>query len=610
MVWRSGGFAGHSVFSASDECRRGFSALMEAGELASRADDASVAGKSPWKSTFLLVAMAATAVIAPFFFVGNASGHDIQFHLSSWMDVAGQWREGILYPRWAEWANWGFGEPRFIFYPPLSWMLGAALGLILPWRATPGAYVWLALILAGMAMWRLTREWLPEAQATAAAVFFTVNPYNLAMVYYRSDFAELLGVALLPLLLWGALQMIRCNWRYVPHLAAVFAAIWLANAPEGVIASYSLALIFLIAAIRQRSLRPLLIGAVAMACGFGLIAFYLIPAAREREWVQISGVLTTNLLPEHNFLFTHSSDAEFQLFNWKISGIALGTMLATAIAVALAWRLRRDLGKMWWMLLGLGSAAVLFMIPVSLPLWRHLPELVFLQFPWRWLGPLSVAFAFFVAAISVLEKHAMRVVATAVVLAGIGVTGALIGSRTWWNSEDAALIAGEIRVGHGYEGVDEYQPAGDDRTNLPNATPDAEELPDVPATPLVETFDADSGKVAPTNENTKIEVQEWTGERKRFSVATAEAVTLALRLIDYPAWNVRVDGRDTAVSDAPETAEMLLPLGPGRHEIQIRLGRTTDRIAGDAISLLSGMGLAGFLLIQRRRHALTKAGGA
>ena len=122
------------------------------------------------------------------------------------MDVAGQWREGIFYPRWAEWANWGFGEPRFIFYPPLSWMLGAALGSFLPWKCVPGAFIWLALIVAGMSMWRLAREWLPESQAEAAAVFFAVNPYNLAIVYYRSDFAELLAVALLPLLLWCALH--------------------------------------------------------------------------------------------------------------------------------------------------------------------------------------------------------------------------------------------------------------------------------------------------------------------------------------------------------------------------------------------------------------------
>lgn len=567
--------------------------------------------KASWKIPLLLVTAAATAAIAPFFFAGNASGHDIQFHLSSWMDVAGQWHEGILYPRWAEWANWGFGEPRFIFYPPLSWMLGAALGLILPWKATPGAFIWLVLILAGVCMWRMAREWLPEAQATAAAVFFVVNPYNLAMVYYRSDFAELLGVALLPLLLWGALQMIRCNSRYVPHLALVFAAIWLANAPEGVIATYSLSLVLLIATARQRSVRPLLIGASTMAAGFGLAAFYILPAAWERGWVQISGVLTTNLLPGHNFLFTHSSDAEFQLFNWKISGAAVGIILATAIAVAVAWPRRRSFGKIWWMLLGLASASAFVMLPVSLPLWRHLPELAFLQFPWRWLGPLSVAFAFFAAAaISTLPRRGIRQIATALLLIAIGITGGLIATSTWWNSEDAALIAGEIRSGHGYEGVDEYQPIGDDRTDLPNATPDAEEVPNVPATPQVEVFDADSGKLSPPNADTKIDVQQWTGNRERFAVETGAPVTLAVRLLSYPAWDVQVDGKSARTSAAPETAEMLLPVDPGRHGVEIRFRRTPDRTAGDTISLLSVIGLAGFALIERRRKLATKAGGA
>ena len=117
------------------------------------------------------------------------------------MEILGQWKQGIAYPRWAALAHWGYGEARFLFYPPASWTLGAALGTIFPWKAVPGAYCWIVLTLAGAAMYRLAREWLPPSDALFAAMFYALNPYHLLIVYWRSAYAELLAAVLLPLLL-------------------------------------------------------------------------------------------------------------------------------------------------------------------------------------------------------------------------------------------------------------------------------------------------------------------------------------------------------------------------------------------------------------------------
>src|SRR6266850_4839516 len=316
----------------------------------------------------------ALLVIAPFFWLGNASGHDIGFHAASWVDVAGQWREGIVFPRWAEWANHGFGEPRFIFYPPLSWMLGAALSFVVPWNAVPGVFIVIAQTTAGLCSFALARRFLPGSAALVGAACYAANPYALVIVYMRSDFAEQLAGALMPLLVLASLQLCGLvenrrgsSPRAMAVFGVVFAAVWLSNAPAGVLASYSMALVFAWAALGEKSLRPLGRGAGGLALGFGLTSFYLLPAAYEQRWVNIAQALSPGLQPSDNFLYTMISDPEHVVFNWIASSAAVLLLVMTGIAGIAAGRetlqeqSREETKKLWRVLLVLSAVAVILM---------------------------------------------------------------------------------------------------------------------------------------------------------------------------------------------------------------------------------------------------------
>lgn len=534
---------------------------------------------SAWLVLLAIMAVA-SAVVLPSLFLGHFSGHDFEFHVASWMDVSRQWHEGVWFPRWSAWANYGFGEPRFVFYPPVSWLLGAALGQALPWRAVPGAMTWIGVVFAAVSMLRLAREWLPPREATLAAVVYAANPYHLVVIYYRSDFAELLASAAFPLLIQFVLRLGREGSKAIAPLAIVYAAIWLANAPAGVIAFYTLVLLLVAVAATRKSLPILGWGAAAIALGFLLAAFYLVPAAYEQRWVDIGQALSSGLGPEENFFFAHTVDAAHDEFNFLLSVIAVGELAVGAMAVLLFdWR-RQRARESQAALASLTLLSLALMLPMSKLAWRYLPELRFVQFPWRWLIPFSLAFAIFCAA--AFGRWRAKWAGPALMLAALLALGGWLATHAWRDSEDVPNLFAAVRSARGYFGADEYTPLGCDHYDLPQDSP---------------RVAVDSNGQA----DVEVHVMRWAPEEKILTVDALQPATLALRLVNYPAWRAVVNGRNGPIRARVGTAQMLLAVPAGKSFIQVRFVRTLDRTLGAALSILGLAACGGLAFRQRPR---------
>jgi len=543
-----------------------------------------------------VIVLTAIILVSPSFFHGQFLGDDFDFHVDSWMEVTQQWHQGVVYPSWAAGAWSGFGEPRFIFYPPISRLMGAGLGEVLPWKFVPDTFLFLTLLLAGFSMYRLARSWMSADAALAAAVIYMASPYHLVDMYVRSAFSEMLAGAFLPLVLLCVFNCAReeqldslqpdrfrsriIAWRNIALLAIAYTFVWLTNAPAAVLTSYAIAFLLFILAFRRRSFAPLWQGAAGIALGLTLASAYIIPAIFEQRWVVIEEAISEPLVYANSFVFQWITDPRNHVFNFMITSVAVFEMV---IAFTAAFFLRRRTGKFGaagFALLALVILSIVFMVqPTGYPL-QFLPKIRFLQFPWRWLMLLGISFAAFLGGAIVWARR--RLAIGLIYLIILAATGTFICKYfAKWDpaSEEIRMADASIKNGKGYDGVVEYRPDFGEEADLPVGAPLVELVP-----PGTDRLSAERRE--PTDGTVSIE--SWLAQNKIFTVTSPAPVVAAVKLLEYPAWQVRINGRLGARQADSYFGQMLLALPAGTNHVEIHFGWTRDRTVG---CVVSGIGI-------------------
>ena len=587
----------------------------------------------------LIICLAALLATYPEIIRGTSCGHDYDFHLASWLDVAASWRHGLFYPHWAPSPNYGAGEPRFVFYPPLTWMLGAVFGLIFPWKGVELAITCLFLALTGLATRLLARQaGLSDGAATLAGCAALFSGYSLFTAYERSAFGELAGGFWIPLLLFlvfrdrnpAASNFRRAFDGSAVRMALVIAGAWLSNAPLGVMGSYLLAAVALAIALLRRSWAPILRASIGVIFGLGLSCIYLVPAALQQRWVQISQATDDpGLTIENSFLFGRHADPNLELHDvelWRVSLIAVIMIGLAFLCLFIAWRRHPRERAIWVPLAMIPVAVLLLQLPLSLPLWNLLPKLRFLQFPWRWLVVVEAPLGIFVAAAIWPTRRWLRAGVVAACAAGAVfiTTFTLLVFHQDCDEEDSVVgMLSAFRSGQGFAGTDEYAPPGADNTLMALGLPDACLNPH-PDAVLAASEDSNTPvwNSASGHCNATFAWQRSNGlvspEHRRLLAEIPHAGFLILHLREYAAWQIHLNGHLLAFGADPalpalshrEDGLIVIPVGTGRVDLTVDWATTRDAVIG---RWLSGLALLLLLLLyfaERRLQASDEPGTA
>ena len=482
-------------------------------------------------------------------------GDDVQFHVDSWIGMRRAWLSGNFAPGWDSLANFTLGDPRFCFYPPVSFYFGGLLSLLLPLRFAPAAFVVFAMFLAGICMFIAAKEILGSGYALPAAFLYMINPYLLINAITRYAIAELLVQAWLPLIV---LCLIRAaanfDRRPIMWLACLLSLSWITDLPASVALTYGLLLAVIVESIRIRSLVPVVSFSLAEAIALLTTAFYLIPAFVEKGWITISA-LWNKVTPYHRFFYALAGRSGLQIGVWLIA-------LCEAVIIAAAFLMRRKAARKELILLyELGVVAFIFQLPFAGAIWQMLPELHVVQFPYRFLSILGV-----IVPLTMLGEYAKPTwtLCACAILSLLALLPPIFYLRNApGRGSRLPDLVSSMRAG--YRGWYEYVPAGARMLSAPLFVPQV----------AVAEGSCDTW-LLPSSPN-----------EKRIAVDTQAGCSIRLGNYFYPFWKATDEVGRPLVTAGDRSGLLIVRIPVGHHSIQVRFSKSsTGRTIGRATSLM------------------------
>ena len=309
--------------------------------------------------------------------------------------------------RWVPDLGQNYGQPLFNYYSALPYYLGQIFHFAgFTYIDTVKLLFLMSLFLSGVFVYRLTREFMKESAALVAAIAYLTAPYHAVDIFVRGALSESWGLTLVPLVLYSLIRVCRQPRATNSVIFALSLAALLTTHNITVLISFPILVIFgayfFLTSPKKKSQTFYLIPGVMF--GIGLSAFFLFPVLFEQSYIQTKFLTSDYFDFRAHFvtigqLFTKLTwgygPSRFNSFQYpQTLSFFVGILPVVSILISpvLLWIRRRD-RQLFPLIIIIFTLSLLTLFMThsrSLPIWESVKPLNFVQFPWRFLGPVSL----------------------------------------------------------------------------------------------------------------------------------------------------------------------------------------------------------------------------
>lgn len=538
------------------------------------------------KIIFLLILFLTLVNIKSFFVPGFPYTHDGENHLARFANYKIALREGQIPPRFAPNLVNHYGYPVFNYNYPLANILSLPFSLLkfnyqLTFKMITTGFVIFGLYGVNFWLRKLKIKFEPRA---LGLIVYGLSPYLISSIIFRGNIGEVMAYCIFPWLLWCVekikdKKLTKFNWLWLMALLTTFIL------SHNVSVMFGLPILVLYSIVRFGKSIIYWTTLFFVLCSSILLSLWFwLPAVAEKSLVVLDGSGLSNQFtyqfPTLNQIlfspleFGFSMPGSIDSLGFGIGMVGLAVMLISFV-LKVRTKNKEQRTKLIDFTLIIVLSLTIFQLSVTLPIWQALPLVRFIQFPWRLSLFIFPFLAFLASVIWSKLDNKLKLIIWFVIF---------IQLMTFWRLKP----------------VDRFNKTNVDYDAFSQSTTTSNEN-----TSKSFTF-TQIGQWQPTAQiidgQGQVTVNYWKGSDRVYQLNLVTDSTIVEPTMYFAGWQTMIDSNSVEYIDNEQIGGRIgYTLPAGNYLVRSRFTQWTwPRMVGNGVSLVTGLGLLGWVLYRKK----------